>query len=82
MAAIPDTPGLLFSLLHKHMQVFVGAISQLGEEDELFLGLFIGFDAESLGTVDHVLSHTHFHPVRNDIIVEAPSVKLILAVQL
>ena len=42
----------------------------------------IGFHCETLCTVDNVLSHADFHAILDQVVIEAPRVELLLAMQL
>lgn len=76
---VPKSPVLLLSFSDEIIDVVIGPVSQHFQEIELFFSAGIWLDLESLGTVNDIFSHSDFKAVLNDVIMEAPCVKLRLS---
>ena len=75
---VPHTPRSFLSLLDEVLQVVVGPITKHLQKIQLSLGLHIRLDLKPLCTVNHILSHAHLQTILNNVIVEAPRVKISL----
>lgn len=76
--AVPQSPPFLLPLLHEIVDVVVGAITKYFQQSQLLLSASVRLDFEALRTVDEVLLHADLQSVFDDVVVEAPRIKLLL----